>query len=55
VAKNTQVGTANISLKGDQLGFLGNTKTTQVPLKVTQTVEKANVFVRIWRSIVALF
>lgn len=55
VAKNTQVGTANVSLKGDQLGFLGNTKTTTVPLKVTQTVEKANFFVRIWRSIVALF
>ncbi|KRL96180.1 serine hydrolase [Levilactobacillus hammesii] len=55
VTKNATVGTANISLKGDQLGFLGNTKTTKVPLKVTQTVEKANVFVRMWRSIVALF
>ena len=55
VAKNTQIGTANISLKGDQLGFLGNTKTTKVPLKVTQSVEKANIFVRAWRAIVALF
>lgn len=55
VTKNATIGTANISLKGDQLGFLGNTKTTKVPLKVTQSVEKANVFVRMWRSIVALF
>ncbi|MCH5465179.1 serine hydrolase [Levilactobacillus tujiorum] len=55
VAKDATIGTANISLKGDQLGFLGNTKTTKVPLKVTQAVEKANFFVRIWRSIVALF
>lgn len=55
VTKNTTIGTANLSLKGDQLGFLGNTKTTKVPLKVTQSVEKANVFVRMWRSIVALF
>lgn len=55
VAKNTQIGTANISLKGDQLGFLGNMKTTKVPLKVTQSVEKANIFVRAWRAIVALF
>mgnify|MGYP003362103619 CR=1 FL=1 len=55
VAKNTVVGTANISLKGDQLGFLGNTKTTRVPVKVTGAVEKANVFVRLWRAIVALF
>ncbi|MFC6206413.1 serine hydrolase [Levilactobacillus tongjiangensis] len=55
VSKNSTIGTANISLKGDQLGFLGNTKTTKVPLKVTQTVEKANIFVRLWRSIVALF
>lgn len=55
VAKNQQIGTANLSLKGDQLGFLGNTKVTKVPLKVTQSVEKANVFVRLWRSIVALF
>jgi len=55
VSKNQQIGTANLSLKGDQLGFLGNTKTVKVPLKVTQAVEKANVFVRLWRSIVALF
>lgn len=55
VTKNATIGTANISLKGDQLGFLGNTKTAKVPLKVTQSVEKANVFVRMWRSIVALF
>lgn len=55
VAKNQTVGTANLSLKGDQLGFLGNTKTVKVPLKVTQAVEKANIFVRLWRSIVALF
>ena len=55
VAKNQQIGTANLSLKGDQLGFLGNTKTVKVPLKVTQSVEKANVFVRMWRWVVALF
>ncbi|KRN02910.1 D-alanyl-D-alanine carboxypeptidase [Levilactobacillus senmaizukei DSM 21775 = NBRC 103853] len=55
VAKNDQIGTANISLKGDQLGFLGDTKTTKVPLKVTEPVEKANFLVRAWRSIVALF
>ncbi|WP_233449197.1 D-alanyl-D-alanine carboxypeptidase family protein [Levilactobacillus suantsaii] len=55
VAKNTTIGTANLSLKGDQLGFLGNTKTVKVPLKVTSSVEKANVFVRMWRWIVALF
>ncbi|GEO70081.1 D-alanyl-D-alanine carboxypeptidase family protein [Levilactobacillus acidifarinae] len=55
VTKNQQIGTANLSLKGDQLGFLGNTKTVKVPLKVTQSVEKANVFVRMWRWVVALF
>ncbi|WP_143463017.1 serine hydrolase [Levilactobacillus enshiensis] len=55
VAKNAEVGTANISLKGDQLGFLGNTKTTKVPVKVTKAVEKANIFVRMWRAIVSLF
>lgn len=55
VSKNTQIGTANISLKGDKLGFLGNTKTTKVALKTTQAVEKANIFVRMWRSIVSLF
>lgn len=55
VSKNTEIGTANISLKGDKLGFLGNTKTTAVPLKVTKAVEKANIFVRMWRAIVALF
>ncbi|PTM21956.1 D-alanyl-D-alanine carboxypeptidase [Lactobacillus sp. PFC-70] len=55
VKQNQQIGTANVSLKGDQLGFLGNTKTVKVPLKTTQAVEKANVFVRLWRSIVALF
>ncbi|KRO05491.1 D-alanyl-D-alanine carboxypeptidase [Levilactobacillus paucivorans] len=55
VKKDATIGTANVSMKGDQLGFLGNTKTTKVPLKVTQAVEKANIFVRIWRSIVSLF
>ena len=55
VAKNTTIGTANVSLKGDQLGFLGNTKTVKVPLTVTQSVEKANIFVRAWRAVVALF
>lgn len=55
VAKNHRIGTANLSLKGDQLGFLGETKTVKVPLKVTQAVDKANVFVRAWRWVVALF
>lgn len=55
VVANHQIGTAQLSLKGDQLGFLGNTKTLAVPLKVTQKVEKANIFVRMWRGLIALF
>ncbi|WP_029327582.1 D-alanyl-D-alanine carboxypeptidase family protein [Secundilactobacillus malefermentans] len=55
VSKGKTIGAASISLKGDQLGFVDGKSATCVSVKTATKVEKANIFVRMWRGLVALF
>ena len=55
VSKGKTIGAASISLKGDQLGFVDGKSATSVSVKTATKVKKANIFVRMWRGLVALF
>ena len=49
------IGTANVSLKGDDLGYLEKTPNHTTDIIVDKAVEKANVFVIFGRRIENFF
>ncbi|GAK47626.1 D-alanyl-D-alanine carboxypeptidase [Secundilactobacillus oryzae JCM 18671] len=55
VKKGQTIGTANVSLKGDKLGFVSGKMSASTPVTAATKVEKANIFVRMWRGLISLF
>lgn len=50
IEAGTEVGSVHLKIEGDDLGYLDN-KTNEVPVAVSTTVEKANIFVLGWRAV----
>ncbi|KPG69375.1 serine hydrolase [Enterococcus sp. RIT-PI-f] len=55
VSKDTEIGTVTASIPADTLGYVDESSTTSSPLVTTDTVEKANIFVRGWRGVTSFF
>ncbi|KRM87690.1 serine hydrolase [Liquorilactobacillus vini] len=55
IAKNKQIGTLNLTVKGQKLQYLDGSASLQVKAISTQTIQKANVFVIMGRSIKNFF
>lgn len=55
VRKGLVVGSATIQLKDEDLGYVGKAPEVKTHIVTTKSVEKANIFVRIWRNIKDFF
>lgn len=55
VSKDTEIGTVTASIPADTLGYVDESSTISSSLVTTDTVEKANIFVRGWRGVTSFF
>lgn len=55
VSKDTEIGAVTASIPADTLGYVDESSTISSSLVTTDTVEKANIFVRGWRGVTSFF
>lgn len=55
VSKDKEIGTVTASIPADTLGYVDESSTISSSLVTTDTVEKANIFVRGWRGVTSFF